>query len=171
MRRDANKLLKEIVYGSNAKDTDVFANNDLFMPAQTPESAAKLAHILFSTPTSSLNRKLLDIKDCTCAVIKPHAVQSHRVGDIWEAIQSNGFCITAAQAFRLSKVDASEFLEVYKGVLAEYSELISEFTSGPCVALQVTRADTNRDAPRNPGDPSSVQQLFRDIVGPMDPVS
>lgn len=76
MRRDANKILKEVVYGSDVKDVDIFASNDLFMPAQTPEAAAKLAHMLFSTPTSSLNRKLLSIKDCTCAVIKPHAVQS-----------------------------------------------------------------------------------------------
>ncbi|KAL5107334.1 Nucleoside diphosphate kinase 7 [Taenia crassiceps] len=169
MRHDANKFLKEIIYGSSAKDTDIFASNDLFMPAQTPETAAKLAHVLFSTPTSSLNRKLLNIKDCTCAVIKPHAVQSYQVGTIWEAIQSNAFCVVAAQVFRLSKVDAGELLEVYKGVLAEYHELISEFTSGPCVALQVIQADSDGKSSRNPGDPLSVQQRFRELAGPMDP--
>nr|CDS19152.1 non metastatic cells 7 protein expressed [Echinococcus granulosus] len=169
MRRDANRVLREVVYGSNAKDNDIFANNDLFMPAQTPEAAAKLAHILFSTLTTSPNRKLLDIKDCTCAVIKPHAVQSYQVGGIWEVIQSNCFGVIAAQVFRLSKVDAGEFLEVYKGVLAEYPELISEFTSGPCVALQVIQADPDRDMSCNPGDPLSVQQRFRELAGPMDP--
>eukprot|EP00108_Taenia_solium_P004380 TsM_000371200 transcript=TsM_000371200 gene=TsM_000371200 len=169
MRRDANRILKEIIYGPNARDIDISANNDLFMPAKSPEAAAKLAHMLLSTPTSSPNRKLLNIKDCTCAVIKPHAVQSYQVGAIWEAIQSNAFCVVAAQVFRLSKVDAGEFLEVYKGVLAEYPDLISEFTSGPCVALHVTQADSDQDTSRNPEDPLSVQQRFRELAGPMDP--
>lgn len=94
-----------------------------------------------------------------------------QVGAIWEVIQSNTFCVVAAQVFRLSKADAGEFLEVYKGVLAEYPELISEFTSGPCVALQVTQTDSDRDTSCNPGDPLSVQQRFRELAGPIDPVS
>lgn len=93
------------------------------------------------------------------------------VGAIWEAIQSSGFCVVAAQIFRLSKVDAGEFLEVYKGVLPEYPELLNEFVSGPCVAMQITQTGLDFDESRQPDDPSSIQQRFRELVGPMDPVS
>ena len=37
------------------------------------------------------------------------------------AIQQEGFEITASQMFRLGKLQAEEFLEVYKGVVNEYS--------------------------------------------------
>ena len=76
MGRDVNRRLREIIYGSEFNEVDIFANSDLFMPTHTPEASAKLAHILFSTPTSQLNRKIQNIKDSTCAVIKPHAVQN-----------------------------------------------------------------------------------------------
>lgn len=96
------------------------------------------------------------------------------LGSIWETIQSKGFCVIAAQVYRLSKEDAGEFLEVYKGVLAEYPELVDEYTSGPCVAMQIGQVRGTTASPedpnRVPGDPSSVQQRFREWVGPMDPV-
>ncbi len=83
--------------------------------------------------------------------------------------------MVAAQVYRLSKVDAAEFLEVYKGVIAEYPELVDEYTSGPCIALQIAQARSSKGSdsskPCKPEDPSSVQQRFRESVGPMDPVS
>ena len=30
-----------------------------------------------------------------------------------------------------------EFLEVYKGVVPEYNQLVEEFTNGPCIAFEV----------------------------------
>ena len=65
MGRDVNRRLREIIYGSEFNEVDIFANSDLFMPTHTPEASAKLAHILFSTPTSQLNRKIQNIKDST----------------------------------------------------------------------------------------------------------
>ncbi|VDD74977.1 unnamed protein product, partial [Mesocestoides corti] len=169
MRRNANSVLKEMIYGKSVDNYDLFANTDVFVLAQTPEAAAVQAHLLFSTTLNQKNRNTTNIQDSTCAVVKPHAVRSGQLGAIWETIQSNGFCVVGAQVYRLSKVDASEFLEVYKGVLAEYPELINEMTSGPCVALQIAQVDSDQDKVRQSGESTSVQLRFREIVGPMDP--
>ncbi len=59
--------------------------------------------------------------------------------------------------FNLEKTDAEEFLEIYKGVVNEYADMVVELSSGTCVALEVEAA----------GDPSK----FRSFVGPADPVS
>ncbi|VDN35926.1 unnamed protein product [Dibothriocephalus latus] len=95
------------------------------------------------------------------------------MGEIWASIQEKGFCVVAAQVFRLSKVDAGEFLEVYKGVIAEYPEVVEELTSGPCVAMQIAGSYKAEafDPNRGPDDPQSVQHRFREFAGPMDPVS
>lgn len=68
-----------------------------------------------------------------------------------------GFEISALQMFHMEKANAEEFYEVYKGVVQEYSSMVTELTSGPCIALEI-RA---QDAPRT----------FREMVGPSDPVS
>ncbi|VDL59947.1 unnamed protein product [Hymenolepis diminuta] len=165
MRRDAHSVLKNMLYGSNIDKINIFANSDVFMPTQDPKSSENFSKIIFSIQANTLNKKYLDVKDSTCAVIKPHAVHNGLIGEIWENIQSGGFQIIAVRNVNLSKADASEFLEVYKGVLNEYPKLIYEFTNGTCVALIITRCD----ACHAPEDPESVQQRFREFVGPMDP--
>lgn len=75
MRRDANKVLRELIYGANGDDYDLFANTELFMLAQNAEAAAIQAHLLFSLPANPKSRQIANIIDCTCAVVKPHAVQ------------------------------------------------------------------------------------------------
>lgn len=42
------------------------------------------------------------------------------LGHIIEDIQKAGYTISAIQQFHVDSVNAEEFLEVYKGVLAEY---------------------------------------------------
>ncbi|KAM3187002.1 hypothetical protein ACTXT7_003179 [Hymenolepis weldensis] len=147
MRRDAHSVMKNILYGPNIDKINIFANSDVFMPTQDAKSSEKFSKIIFSIQANTLNQKYLDVKDSTCAVIKPHAVRN------------------AVRNVCLSKADAREFLEVYKGVLNEYPKLIYEFTNGTCVALIITRCD----ACHAPEDPESVQQRFREFVGPMDP--
>nr|CDS25578.1 nucleoside diphosphate kinase [Hymenolepis microstoma] len=165
MRRDAHSVMKDMLYGCNSDKINIFANPDIFMPTQDPKSSDKFSRSIFSIPANSLSKKHFEIKDSTCAVIKPHAVNNGLIGEIWENILSGGFQIIAVRDFILSKADAIEFLEVYKGVLNEYPKLINEFTNGICVALHITHCD-----PRHtPGDPDSVQQKFREFIGPMDP--
>ena len=78
-------------------------------------------------------------------------------GNILNAILDASFQITAIQMFYLERTNAEEFLEVYKGVVPEYSSMVSEMISGPCIAIAI-RA---QDAPK----------AFRDFSGPADPVS
>ena len=39
--------------------------------------------------------------------------------------------------FNLDRANAEEFLEVYKGVVTEYSQMVTELCSGPCLAIEV----------------------------------
>ncbi|XP_068125905.1 nucleoside diphosphate kinase homolog 7 [Hyperolius riggenbachi] len=92
---------------------------------------------------------------CTCCVIKPHAVSDGLMGKIINYILDEGFEISALQMFTMEKANAEEFYEVYKGVIAEYTEMLGELCSGPCVAMEIR----GPDAPRS----------FREFCGPSDP--
>uniref|UniRef100_A0A1I8JPE5 NDK domain-containing protein n=1 Tax=Macrostomum lignano TaxID=282301 RepID=A0A1I8JPE5_9PLAT len=94
---------------------------------------------------------------CTCGLVKPHAVASGCLGQILSRIAEAGFSINAIAMFPpATKANAEEFLEVYKGVVAEYSSMVAELTSGPCVVLEI-------------GGPGDVYKEFREFCGPADP--
>eukprot|EP00959_Pyramimonas_sp_CCMP1952_P184711 3862149-Pyramimonas_sp.AAC.2 len=65
----------------------------------------------------------------TLVIVKPHALLAGHGGQIIDQIQSR-YVITAAELFSLEAANAKEFLEVYKGVVAEYSAMVDELTSG-----------------------------------------
>lgn len=58
--------------------------------------------------------------------------------------------------FQLERANAEEFYEIYKGVVQEYPNMVTELSSGPSIALEI-RA---QDAPKT----------FREFCGPSDPV-
>lgn len=39
--------------------------------------------------------------------------------------------------FWLDKATADEFLEVYKGVVGDFTQMALELTAGPCIALEI----------------------------------
>lgn len=91
---------------------------------------------------------------------RPHAYQ--RAGDIIHDIQTAGFKIVALETFLLDFGKADEFLEVYKGVLAHYGEVVRELSSGPCLAMQIAgQVDNDND--------EDVVKNFRQLCGPLDP--
>ncbi|XP_059693946.1 nucleoside diphosphate kinase 7 isoform X2 [Haemorhous mexicanus] len=94
--------------------------------------------------------------NCTCCIIKPHAVNEGLSGKIIKAILKEGFEISALQMFNMERPNVEEFYEIYKGVVPEYLEMVSELCSGPCIAMEIRQFD-----------PSKV---FRDFCGPSDPV-
>lgn len=98
-------------------------------------------------------------KSTTLGLIKPHAVKDGVAGLMMDVILDH-FDIAAAQMFVLDKPNASEFYEVYKGVLApgEYAAVVDELISGPCIALEVA----DRDG-------ADAVEPFRELVGPLDP--
>lgn len=103
-------------------------------------------------PSARATTATLD--SCTCCVIRPHAVREGTAGAILDAIQKQGFEVSALQLFHLDKAAAEEFLEVYRGVVREYSRAVEELCSGPCIALEVRAED--------------AVPTFREFAGPFD---
>ncbi|XP_036199318.1 nucleoside diphosphate kinase 7 isoform X2 [Myotis myotis] len=93
--------------------------------------------------------------NCTCCIIKPHAISEGMLGKILMAIRDSGFEISAMQMFNMDRANVEEFYEVYKGVVSEYNEMVTEIYSGPCVALEILQT--------NPA------KTFRELCGPADP--
>eukprot|EP00092_Neocalanus_flemingeri_P000607 GFUD01000648.1.p1 GENE.GFUD01000648.1~~GFUD01000648.1.p1 ORF type:complete len:385 (+),score=98.14 GFUD01000648.1:37-1191(+) len=96
-------------------------------------------------------------KCTTCCVIKPHAM--HLVGAIIEAIKNGGFQIFALETFHLDFGKAEEFLEVYKGVLENYGDVVKQLSSGMCLAMEIGLENENS---------SEVVMKFREFCGPQD---
>uniref|UniRef100_A0A8C5RXJ8 NME/NM23 family member 7 n=1 Tax=Laticauda laticaudata TaxID=8630 RepID=A0A8C5RXJ8_LATLA len=88
---------------------------------------------------------------CTCCIIKPHAIKEG-----WLYTLQNYFFLFYTQ-FYMDRANAEEFCAVYKGVVSEYSEMVIELCSGPCIALEIRQIDP--------------EKVFRDYCGPSDPVS
>jgi nucleoside-diphosphate kinase len=101
-----------------------------------------------SWPTTAL------FNNCTLCVVRPHAFVSSG-GEIVSRILAEGFEISAMCLWNLDKAGAEEFLEVYKGVLPEYHDMISQACAGACLVMEVRQED--------------AVNSFRQLVGPHDP--
>eukprot|EP01059_Diplonema_ambulator_P037088 TRINITY_DN9626_c0_g1_i2.p1 TRINITY_DN9626_c0_g1~~TRINITY_DN9626_c0_g1_i2.p1 ORF type:complete len:342 (+),score=57.96 TRINITY_DN9626_c0_g1_i2:252-1277(+) len=108
----------------------------------------------FGPGSARVDRSPALMRNCTIGIIKPHAVNQYG-GRIIQDIVDEGFEITALKKLSLDKADAVDFLEVYKGVISEYSALTEHLSSGPCWVLEITAEDP--------------VQSFRELCGPHDP--
>ncbi|XP_072282782.1 nucleoside diphosphate kinase homolog 7 [Pyxicephalus adspersus] len=118
-------------------------------------SAARELEFFFPSSGGRGPKNTATFTKSTCCIIKPHAVSEGLTGKIINYILDGGFEIAALQMFTMEKANAEEFYEVYKGVVAEYPEMLVELCSGPCVAMEI----------RGPDAPKS----FREFCGPADP--
>ncbi|XP_027536903.1 nucleoside diphosphate kinase 7 isoform X1 [Neopelma chrysocephalum] len=135
-----------------------FGHGGLRNAAHGPDSVASAAKELELFFPSSGGRGPVSsatFTNCTCCIIKPHAVNEGLTGKIIKAILKGGFQISALQMFNMERPNAEEFYEIYKGVVPEYLEMVSELCSGPCIAMEIT--------------PSEPPKVFRDFCGPSDP--
>lgn len=123
-------------HGSDSKEAAEREANFFFGPKQRRKNTAKLC-------------------DSTLGIVKPHAISSGQTGRILREISSAGLEITAVQLHNIEKANSQEFYEIYKGVVAEYNQMVEELSSGPCIALEVSG--------------TNAHQLFRELVGPSDP--
>jgi nucleoside-diphosphate kinase len=57
------------------------------------------------------------------------------IGPIIDSILDQGFLISAIDTVTLDKIAAEEFLEVYKGVVPEYSGMVDTITAGQVCVL------------------------------------
>lgn len=125
--------------------------------SKTPELVRKESSMFFVHEDRPRPVSLLEAT--TCCVVKPHIVKQGKLGDIISLIEENKFQITGMKMFYLSVEQAEEYLEIYKGVLPEYKNMVSELISGGCVALEIAGEETSE----------KTQEAFRKFVGPHDP--
>ena len=105
------------------------------------------------TPASHFSKT----NSTTCCIIKPHAM--HLAGDIIQAIKDEGFQIFGLETFHLDFGKAEEFLEVYKGVLENYGEVVKQLCSGMSLAMEIGVENENVN---------DVVTMFREFCGPQD---
>ncbi len=120
-------------------------------------SAQRELNFLFG-PQSRL-KSVPQLNNCTCLVIKPHAIEN--AGKIIDIVLSAGFEISCMEMFYLDKTSAEEFFDVYKGVLPEYASIIEHVTTGPVIAMEVRQenAVNSLRALVGPHDPEIARQL------------
>jgi nucleoside-diphosphate kinase len=95
------------------------------------------------------------LNNCSCVVIKPHAIAEGNAGKIIDILLTEGFEISSMEMLYIDKVQAEEFFEIYKGVLPEYSQMIDSVVCGPIIGIEVRQNDC-------------VNKL-RALAGPHDP--
>lgn len=95
------------------------------------------------------------LNNCALCLIKPHILQANLAGKVIDKILDEGFEISAMQSFFLDRATAEEFFELYKGVLPDFSAMIDQIVSGPCIALEVRQ--------------DNVVQGFKSLCGCYDP--
>lgn len=115
------------------------------------------------TETQRLGECLLDNRSltntatfdsCTCGIVKPHAVKSKHVGKVLDVIISQGYEISAVSYIYFEMLQAEEFYEVYKDVIPEYGDHVTQLCSGPSIALEIRAED--------------AVNVFRQTAGPWD---
>ncbi len=117
---------------------------------QKVSEIASIEQFIFEDIVTNSSR----MENCTCCIIKPHAVKSKNFGNILDDILNSGFQIFSMKSLNFTKSQAEEFLEVYRGVAPEYHDHVLQFISGTSIALELRAA--------NP------VTLFRQIAGPWD---
>lgn len=93
----------------------------------------------------------------TLCIIKPHAVKEGKIGEILKEINANGFTITAMKMVHLDRRQCEEFYEIYKGVVGEYLQMVTQLQIGACLAMEIQ------------GQDEDIQPKFRAFCGPADP--
>ncbi len=96
----------------------------------------------------------------TLCLIKPHIIKSQQTGDLLKKIIENPlFSISALYSVHLTTPIAEELLEVYRGIVPNYTQSIEQICSSPLLAVLIT----------NPGDEVDVVLAFREFTGPLNP--
>jgi len=138
------------------------------------EEAAKAKKVLFDRPSVAARHNEHKGRpngdgDCTCCVIKPHAIKSRKVGGILQSIHAAGYDVDELGLFRLDEDDAREFLEAYDGgAVANLHSTVQEMCSGPVIALRVCRGRRS-ESTEVEGNGGLVVSAFRsEVAGPWD---
>lgn len=102
----------------------------------------------------SLQQTTVTLDNCTCCVVKPHAVKSGDFGNILDQITSQGYEVSAMETVHFDRTTAEEFLEIYKDVIPDFPDHITQLCSGIAVAIELRAQD--------------AVTTFRESCGPWD---
>lgn len=95
---------------------------------------------VFSLEPDSVKNNTSSSQELTLAIIKPDAVQKHKIGEIIAQIEKSGLSIVGIKMGTLSKEEASEFYAAHKQ-RPFYNDLTNFMSSGPIVALAIQGPD------------------------------
>lgn len=109
--------------------------------ASAAEGVEAYSNAFFGARAMESARNTAVCKDCTLAVIKPHAVAAGKLGSLLSELMNSGLEVTAFEMFDIDLVASEEFLEVYKGVVPEYKGYTEELASGRLVAVELVGED------------------------------
>jgi len=154
----AMKLTAEDAGGKWAKlASDAAAMGQKVTASATGEEAQKQAEYLFGGSCPLLTPKQPD--KSSLLLVRPHAVRDGQMGQIVQSVIQSGFEIVGCQMVTLTRPNAMEFFEVYKGVVPEYADWVEEVVGGPSVALQVIFKEK----------PEASVLALRELCGAHDP--
>jgi len=92
-------------------------------------------------------------------LVRSHAIKEKALGRIIDQVLGSGFEVLNASMLQLTRPNAGEFLEVYKGVVPECNDWVEELVAGKVVALQVSFSS----------DPMNTVLKLRELCGAHDP--
>lgn len=125
--------------------------------SRSDEIAMNNLGLIFGVPRQST----ATLTNCTVGVVLPHAISNGHLPEILSLLLNcKAFYVTALELFQMEKQNAAEFYEVYQTVIPEFPTMVDELCNGPCVAVELIGAGHEKD----------VVSIFRDFVGPVDPV-
>jgi len=117
--------------------------------SDSPTSSERELRIIFDQKSI---QPVNSFTNSTLCIIKPHAVKSCMAGKIIQDIVENNFYITGTRMLTIDPTTAKEFYEVYRGVAEDFNDMVTELSSGPCIALELMKDN-------------AVNQ-FRELSGP-----
>ena len=100
------------------------------------DSAQLWADWFFGQGSARSERSSAEMRDCTIAIVKPHAVAQHG-GAIVRDILAEGFRITALKMLSLDLGDAADFFDVYKGVVPEFRAMAEQLSAGASWVIEI----------------------------------
>ena len=161
IKKDAIKEWRKLIGPTNVEQAKKEAPNSIRAIFGTPEKNTVHGSDCPESVNREINIVFNKIKhkpiltNCSLLIIKPHVIAEGNAGKIIDIILSEGFEISSMEMFYLDKVCAEDFFDAYKGVLPEYSQIISTIINGPIIAMEVRQDD--------------VIPKLRALCGPHDP--
>jgi len=161
VRNNAINCLKDVRVTLCQSDENT--DNDILFASNNAEEAENAITFFFpksrlkaQSPMTPASFYVPDSVNTSCCIVRPHLFK--KAGLVIQDIISAGFTISALETFRLDFGNSDEFLDVYKGVIDNYGELVNELSSGPILVMQIFE---------NCSD--DIVQRFRQFCGPCDP--